>query len=66
MAMTTQEHLERHRTLHNHLDELSADWIRDTRNLPSEHTIMELMQWSFGQIQLLDKQTEEETVKESV
>jgi hypothetical protein len=60
--LTKREHWERHMLLHTHLDELSADWIRATGNLPSEHTVMELMHWSFEQIKLLDEQLDKEAV----
>lgn len=42
-------HDERHRQLHRGLDELAADFIKDTGKTPSGATIMELMEWSNGQ-----------------
>ena len=43
------EHRKRHIELHRKLDELVADWIRDTGSLPSESTVMDLMTWSYQQ-----------------
>lgn len=42
-------HRRRHEILHRHLDELISDWITQTRGLPSQNTIMELMKWSNKQ-----------------
>lgn len=47
--MTTEEHRDRHQTLHRHLDELVADWVRHTGRRASQSTVMELMQWSYEQ-----------------
>lgn len=47
--MDENEHRQRHRELHNSLDELVADFIIGTGKLPSETTVMELMQWSHKQ-----------------
>lgn len=47
--MNDQEHREHHMQLHKNLDELVADWIGETGNLPSQHTIFELMKWSHEQ-----------------
>lgn len=44
--MTPIEHLERHRMLHSMLDELCADFVEQTRKLPSKTTVMELILWS--------------------
>ncbi len=41
---TTKEH---YLALHQALDELMAAWAIDTHGLFSEHTITELMQWSY-------------------
>lgn len=41
-----KRHKERHEYLHMILDELVADFIDQTGNLPSKTTIIELMQWS--------------------
>jgi hypothetical protein len=48
--MTTQEHCERYKLLHGYLDELVADFIRETGKLPTKCTIMELMEWNNKQI----------------
>jgi len=42
-------HKERHIILHQHLDELIADFIGHTKKLPSETTVVELMKWSNEQ-----------------
>lgn len=34
--------------LHQDLDRIVAAWIVDTKGLPSQHSIMELIEWSFG------------------
>lgn len=47
--MTREEHIERHKMLHEYFDELLADWISHTSNLPSKATVYELMQWSYRQ-----------------
>jgi len=47
--MTTEEHKDRHILLHQHLDELVADWITETQGLPSKCSVLELMQWSRKQ-----------------
>lgn len=39
---------DRHRLLHKHLDELLA-MFEDTGKLPSQATIMELIEWSYVQ-----------------
>lgn len=49
--MTRQEHIDRHVMLHQRLDELIADFIAHTTALPSQTTVLELMQWSHGQTQ---------------
>ena len=49
--MTAQEHREKHKELHKALDELAADYMSETEKLPSETTVMELMQWSHEQTQ---------------
>jgi len=40
------QHEQRHKLLHEHLDELVADWIMRTEKRPSQGTILELMHWS--------------------
>lgn len=47
--MTTEEHRARHRLLHRHLDELVADWIGHTKELPSKATVYDLMRWAYDQ-----------------
>jgi len=42
-------HKERHIILHQNLDELIADFIGHAKKLPSETTVMELMEWSNKQ-----------------
>jgi len=47
-----EEHKNRHKLLHSNLDELVADWIESgPSKRPSKSTILELMQWSKGQIE---------------
>jgi hypothetical protein len=43
------DHKNRHKELHNMLDELVACFISETKNLPSKTTVMELMTWSNEQ-----------------
>lgn len=47
--MTEAFHRERHRQLHRALDELIADFIDKTGKMPSDTTVMELMEWSHRQ-----------------
>lgn len=47
--MTHEQHRLRHELLHEHLDELIADWLAQTDALPSTSTVMDLMQWSHAQ-----------------
>lgn len=47
--LTPEEHRQRHIELHQKLDELIADWIGHGKKLPSQATVMELMQWSHQQ-----------------
>ncbi len=47
--MTKKEHIERHKLLHESLDELIADMINHTNSLPSKTTVKELMDWSHEQ-----------------
>jgi hypothetical protein len=44
-----KEHKERHKMLHARLDELVADWIGQTKCLPSTSTVADLMKWSHEQ-----------------
>jgi len=47
--VTKKEHKQRHEELHKALDELVADWLGNTKNLPSASTVMQLLQWSSKQ-----------------
>ena len=47
--LTEDEHRQRHIELHQALDELVADWIQHKRQLLSQTTIMELVDWSHAQ-----------------
>ena len=49
MSMTREEHIQRHKELHKHFDELLADYLRHTNKLPSEMNVLELMTWSYEQ-----------------
>lgn len=49
--MTENEHRERHRKLHESFDELLADYIGHTGNLPSKTTLSDFLQWSYEQTQ---------------
>ena len=42
-------HKLRHILLHQHLDELMADFILHSKKLPSKTTVMELVLWSHQQ-----------------
>lgn len=48
--MTHDEHRERHKLLHEHLDELLADFlVHNWSARPSTTTLIELMRWSHAQ-----------------
>ena len=47
--MDIQDHREKHKLLHSHLDELLADFITQTGKLPSKTNIIELLTWSHEQ-----------------
>jgi len=47
--LTSEEHKKRHQELHKYFDELFADFIFHTEQLPSKTTVMEFMQWSDKQ-----------------
>ena len=49
--MTTDKHKKIHIQLHKSLDELLADFLAQTEKLPSQTTIMELIEWSYRQTQ---------------
>jgi len=52
--MNDEEHKQRHIELHAMLDELVADFIGCTGNLPSKTTVMDLMKWTFEQTKIPD------------
>lgn len=49
--MTHEEHRERHKILHAHLDELFADYIENhpSQTAFTDRPIMELLEWSYQQ-----------------
>lgn len=47
--MTKDEHKNRHKELHKSLDELLADFISHTKNLPSKTNLIEFLEWSHTQ-----------------
>lgn len=49
--MTKDEHIEIHEKLHKSLDELVADFTLHSEQLPSETTVLDLMDWSYQQTQ---------------
>jgi hypothetical protein len=49
--MNKEDHIKRHQRLHKALDELLADFISHTERLPSKTSVVELLEWSFAQIQ---------------
>lgn len=54
-SLAKKEHIERHKELHESLDELLADFItcegqRGVSRLPSTTTVMELLEWSGRQL----------------
>ena len=48
---TKKYHKKRHTVLHEHLDELVADYIVYTNGLPSKTSVMKLMEWSAAQVE---------------
>ena len=49
-AMTAEEHVARHKLLHEMFDELLADFLfHNSNKLPSNTTLTDLMKWSFEQ-----------------
>jgi hypothetical protein len=44
------EHIKVHKRLHKALDELVADWITNTKCLPSKNMVLDLMKWSHTQL----------------
>ena len=53
--MTKADHKKRHEELHRALDELTADFMMHTNSLPSQTTIIRLMEWSHQQCQNPDE-----------
>lgn len=51
LCYTDEEtHQDRHKLLHERLDELIADWLKNNAGkFPSKETVLELMQWSSRQ-----------------
>lgn len=49
--MDRQAHIERHKELHNSVDELVADFITNTKKRLGETTVLELLKWSHEQTQ---------------
>lgn len=49
--MSPEQHKKRHLELHNALDELAADMLNQTDRLPSNTSVMDLMEWSYKQTQ---------------
>jgi hypothetical protein len=47
--MKRTAHIIRHENLHKSLDELVADFITTTERMPSNTTVMELIEWSHSQ-----------------
>lgn len=47
--MIKAEHIKKHIELHQSLDQLVADFIRHTKNLPSKTNLFEFMKWSSEQ-----------------
>jgi len=47
--MTRTEHIERHILLHEHFDELLADFITHTGKLPTKTSLTEFISWAFQQ-----------------
>ena len=52
--MTWEEELENYEYLAKSLDELTARFIRETNALPSEVSIVELLQWCREKISFLE------------
>lgn len=47
--MELEEHIKKHKELHKCFDELMADFLKHTGNLPSQTNLMELGEWSNKQ-----------------
>lgn len=48
--MTREEHIERHKELHDAMDELLGDWVDQVPGASITQPISELMRWSFHQM----------------
>jgi hypothetical protein len=48
---TREDHIKRHQELHAALDELLADYVLQTEKLLSETNLLELVKWSWEQVQ---------------
>jgi len=57
--MDKEEHKARHEHLHKALDELLADFIRNTKRFPSQTNLIDFLQWSYNQT-LNPEETEHE------
>ena len=49
IKLSREDHIKRHKELHKSLDELVADFIDHTKQMPSQITLMEFMNWSCDQ-----------------
>jgi len=47
--MTKKEHIARHKKLHESFDELLADFVSHTKELPSNTVLREFLEWSYRQ-----------------
>ena len=47
--ITEEEHIERHKVLHKHFDELLADFIDKARGTLSQTKLIEFLEWSYQQ-----------------
>jgi len=47
--MTREEHIAKHKELHRALDQLIADFIDHTENLPSKTNLLVFMTWAHEQ-----------------
>lgn len=47
--MNKEDHIQRHKMLHEHLDELIADYVTSSNKLLGDTTVLELMDWSYKQ-----------------
>ena len=61
--MNQAEHRKKHKELHQALDELLAEYVRDTGDLPSETTVLELAKWSHEQFTRLGENETKKKMK---